>query len=103
MSILKEEMESVKEVNGNQDFEQSEIEKSRSDKLKNIYKELFGIVINEENANLSFKKLGIDSLQVVTLLVEIQEQIGCDLYDSDVDLMKLRTFNDLVAAMHQCH
>lgn len=72
------------------------------DKLQEIYKELFDVVITEENENLSFKKLGIDSMQVVELFVAIEEKIGCDLYDSDADLMKLRTFNDMVEVINSC-
>lgn len=82
----------------------ADLELDRVDKveeLKAIYKELFDIVIDEENANLSFKKLGIDSLQVVSILVEIEEKIGFDFYDSGADLMKLRTFNDLIHIMQE--
>ncbi len=71
------------------------------EELKVIYKELFDIVIDEENANLSFKKLGINSLQVVSILVEIEERIGFDFYGSGADLMKLRTFNDLIHIMQE--
>lgn len=97
--IVKTMKEEIKDGNSIKMVENNE---NRKNKLEEVYKDLFGIEINEENANLSFKKLGIDSMQVVTILVEIQDRIGCDLYDSDVDLMKLRTFNDLMAAMDQC-
>ena len=59
------------------------------EELKKLYKSVFGVEINDENKDLSFKKIGVNSLQVVELLVAIQENMGYDLYDSDVDLMKL--------------
>lgn len=88
--------------NGNKELTVEKNDAVRREKLIKIYKDLFDIEINEENENISFKKLGIDSMQVVTILVEIQDRIGYDFYDSGADLMKLRTFNDLIRVMEQC-
>lgn len=70
------------------------------EELKKLYKSVFGVEINDENKDLSFKKIGVNSLQVVELLVAIQENMGYDLYDSDVDLMKLRTFSQVLDAIN---
>lgn len=53
------------------------------------------LTINKETSNKQFKDLGIDSLLVLTFIVEIEKELGKKLPDEI--LMKIKTINELIA------
>lgn len=62
------------------------------DKIKDrLSSKLKGKELTKES---SFKELGIDSLDLVDLVFELEEEIGCEFEDSE--LVKLSTVQDLL-------
>lgn len=71
------------------------IEKIVIEKIKELGKNHnVNIVIDDENKNKQFKDLGIDSLLVLTFIVEIEKELGKKLPDEI--LLKINTINELI-------
>lgn len=71
------------------------IEKIVIEKIKELCKNHnVNIVIDDENKNKQFKDLGIDSLLVLTFIVEIEKELGKKLPDEI--LLKINTINELI-------
>ncbi len=71
------------------------IEKIVIEKIKELCKNHnVSIAINDENKNKQFKDLGIDSLLVLTFIVEIEKELGKKLPDEI--LLKINTINELI-------
>lgn len=59
-------------------------------------KQKVSIRLDEQSLSADFKKLGIDSINVLGIIVAIEDKVGFRLDDSE--LMKIRTINQLIAA-----
>ena len=71
------------------------IEKIVIEKIKELCKNHnVNIVIDDQNKNKQFKDLGIDSLLVLTFIVEIEKELGKKLPDEI--LLKISTINELI-------
>ncbi len=57
------------------------------------------IKISEKNLDVTLKNLGIDSLSVMNLIIQIEEKLEKTL-DDDV-LMKIKTIKDLIKAFEE--
>lgn len=71
------------------------------EKLKNIFEDKFKVTITDENKDHTLRMLGLSSLDFVTLVVEIEEKLYCDLYSYDIDMSSLRTFNKFLEAINK--
>ncbi len=58
-----------------------------------------GITFKKTNLNLTLKDLGIDSLEMMGLIVNIEDSLGVTL--DDETLNQLKTLNDLVNAFEK--
>lgn len=63
------------------------------EKLKKVFKDKYNIEITSENEDMFFDLLGINSLELVNLIMYIEEALDVDFYSINVDLMKLKTYN----------
>ncbi|MCQ3907880.1 MAG: phosphopantetheine-binding protein [Mycoplasmoidaceae bacterium] len=54
------------------------------------------IKLDEQSLAIDFKKMGIDSINVLGIIVAIEKEIGFRL--DDAELMKIKTINQLIAA-----
>jgi acyl carrier protein len=71
------------------------IEKIVIEKIKELCKNHnVNITIDDESKNRQFKDLGIDSLLVLTFIVEIEKELGKKLPDEI--LLKISTINELI-------
>lgn len=71
------------------------------DKILSVIREVaakqkINIKIDEQSLAVDFKKLGIDSINVLGIIVAIEDKVGFRLDDSE--LMKIKTINQLIAA-----
>lgn len=67
-------------------------------KLKKIIVDIASIAvgINEINDNtILTKDLGFDSVQIISLIVEIESQFDIEIEDEDLDIEKLTVFKTL--------
>lgn len=65
--------------------------------IKNIAnKQKINIKLDEQSLSIDFKRLGIDSIVVLSIIVAIEDKVGFRLNDSE--LMKIKTINQLIAA-----
>lgn len=64
-------------------------------RLVGILSEITGIEIEAEN-DLMLEDLSIDSLRIVLLLVMIEDEFDIVLDESDLDPLKLKSFDDMV-------
>jgi len=63
-------------------------------------KQKINVNLSEENLNTPFKEIGIDSINVLGIIVAIEDKLGYRLDDSI--LAKIKTANELIAAFEQC-
>ncbi len=66
-----------------------------SEQVKSLIKEISGV----DKINIKKKlqdDLGIDSLGLITLLVEIEERFGFELEEADMDPFALQTVSDVI-------
>ena len=71
------------------------IEKIVIDKIKILCKKHnVNLIIDEKTKDKQFKDLGIDSLLVLTFIIEIEKELGKKLPDEI--LMKISTINELI-------
>lgn len=71
------------------------------DRILNIIKDVankqkINIRLDEQSLSIDFKKLGVDSINVLSIIVAIEDQVGFRL--DDAELMKIKTINQLIAA-----
>ncbi|MCQ3908788.1 MAG: phosphopantetheine-binding protein [Mycoplasmoidaceae bacterium] len=71
------------------------------DKILSVIKDVankqkINVKLDEQSLSIDFKKLGIDSIIVLSIIVAIEDKVGFRLDDSD--LMKIKTINQLIAA-----
>lgn len=59
-------------------------------------KQNFNVVLNEQSLSVDFKTLGVDSINVLGIIVAIEDKVGFKL--EDAELMKIKTINQLIAA-----
>ena len=65
--------------------------------IKNVAnKQKINIRLDEQSLSIDFKKLGVDSINVLSIIVAIEDQVGFRL--EDAELMKIKTINQLIAA-----
>lgn len=64
-------------------------------KVKKILRNLIGIDDFSEESSL-IKDLGIDSLGLVTLLIEIEDSFGIELEESDMNPFDLISVSDVI-------
>lgn len=57
-------------------------------------KKKIAVTINDYNINKSYKELGIDSLDLFDIIVELESEFNIEF--SDEKLMKIKTINDLI-------
>ncbi|AAP56575.2 phosphopantetheine-binding protein [Mycoplasmoides gallisepticum] len=57
-------------------------------------KKKMAVTINDSNINKSYKELGIDSLDLFDIIVELESEFNIEF--SDEKLMKIKTINDLI-------
>ncbi len=69
--------------------------KERRDEVFSLLAELCGSAEMDEGSSLQ-TELGLDSLGLVTLLVELEEMLGITLDESDMDPFALLTVGDVV-------
>ena len=75
---------------------EDKITKLVNEKIKILCKKHnINLTINEKTSNKEFKDLGIDSLLVLTFIVEIEKELGTKLPDEV--LMKIKTINELIS------
>lgn len=68
------------------------------DKINTILaKNKFNVKLNKSNLNQNMKQLGIDSITVMSVIVQIEEELGITL-DND-KLINLKTVQDLIDAI----
>ena len=74
---------------------EKEIEKIVINKIKELCKKHnVNTLIDDESKNKQFRDLGIDSLLVLTFIVEIEKELGKKLPDEI--LLKINTINELI-------
>lgn len=71
------------------------------DKILSVIKDVAAkqkitIKIDEQTMSVDFKKLGIDSINVLGIIVAIEDKVGFRL--EDAELTKIKTINQLIAA-----
>ncbi|MCQ3915221.1 MAG: phosphopantetheine-binding protein [Mycoplasmoidaceae bacterium] len=71
------------------------------DKILSVIKDVavkqkINVKLDEQSLSIDFKKLGIDSIVVLSIIVAIEDKVGFRLDDSE--LMKIKTINQLIAA-----
>lgn len=66
-----------------------------NEQVKNILQELSGVHIIENNSRLQ-EDLGLDSLLMVMLLIEIEEKFGIQLDESDMNPFSLDTVQSVI-------
>lgn len=71
------------------------------DKILSVIKDVaakqkINIKIDEQTMSVDFKKLGIDSINVLGIIVAIEDKVGFRL--EDAELTKIKTINQLIAA-----
>lgn len=77
------------------DMTNDKIEKIVIDKIKILCKKHnVNLIIDEKTKDKQFKDLGIDSLLVLTFIIEIEKELGKKLPDEI--LMKISTINELI-------
>ncbi len=59
-------------------------------------KQKININLSEQSLAVDFKQLGIDSINVLGIIVAIEEKVGFRL--DDKELMNIKTINQLIAA-----
>ncbi|MCQ2956714.1 MAG: phosphopantetheine-binding protein [Mycoplasmoidaceae bacterium] len=59
-------------------------------------KQKINIKIDEQSMSVDFKKLGLDSINVLGIIVAIEDKVGFRL--DDAELTKIKTLNQLIAA-----
>lgn len=65
------------------------------EKIREILFELSGMEITDNNASLQVD-LALDSLAMVMLLIEIEEEFGIELEESDMNPFELNTVQDII-------
>ena len=65
------------------------------EKIREILFELSGMEITDNNASLQVD-LALDSLTMVMLLIEIEEEFGIELDESDMNPFELNTVQDII-------
>lgn len=65
------------------------------EKIREILFELSGMEITDNNASLQVD-LALDSLTMVMLLIEIEEEFGIELEESDMNPFELNTVQDII-------
>ena len=77
------------------DMTNDKIEKIVINKIKILCKKHnVNLIIDEKTKDKQFKDLGIDSLLVLTFIIEIEKELGKKLPDEI--LMKISTINELI-------
>ncbi|MBQ0045361.1 MAG: acyl carrier protein [Mycoplasma sp.] len=71
------------------------------DKILSVIKEVaakqkINIKLDAQTLAIDFKKLGIDSINVLGIIVAIEDKVGFRL--DDAELMKIKNINQLIAA-----
>ena len=71
------------------------------DKVLSIIREIankqkLNIKLDEQSLAIDFKKLGVDSINVLAIIVAIEDQMGFRLPDEE--LSKIKTINQLITA-----
>lgn len=71
------------------------------DKILSVIKEVatkqkINIKLDEQSLSVDFKKMGIDSINVLGIIVAIEDKVGFRLPDEE--LSKIKTINQLIAA-----
>lgn len=59
-------------------------------------KQKINVKLDEQSLSIDFKKLGIDSIVVLNIIVAIEDKVGFRL--EDTELTKIKTINQLIAA-----
>ena len=68
--------------------------------IRNIFTER-GIYIGEEiKEDTALQELGVDSLQLVDILISIEEEFGIELDETDLDPSNLNEIGDLVRVIN---
>lgn len=70
----------------------------KNDVIKIIKNEL-NIDLNEKKMGINFKEFGVDSLEIMELIIKIESEF--DLSFPDNELLKLKTVNDLIGLIEQ--
>ncbi|EGZ30899.1 phosphopantetheine-binding protein [Malacoplasma iowae] len=70
----------------------------KNDVIKIIKNEL-NIDLNEKKMGINFKEFGVDSLEIMELIIKIESEF--DLSFPDDELLKLKTVNDLIGLIEQ--
>ncbi|WPL37057.1 phosphopantetheine-binding protein [Malacoplasma iowae] len=70
----------------------------KNDVIKIIKNEL-NIDLNEKKMGINFKEFGVDSLEIMELIIKIESEF--DLSFPDDELIKLKTVNDLIGLIEQ--
>lgn len=65
------------------------------EKIREILFELSGMEITDNNASLQVD-LALDSLAMVMLLIEIEEEFGIELEESDMNPFEFNTVQDII-------
>ena len=65
------------------------------EKIREILFELSGMEITDNNASLQVD-LALDSLTMVMLLIEIEEEFGIELEESDMNPFELNTVQEII-------
>ena len=65
------------------------------EKIREILFELSGMEITDNNASLQ-EDLALDSLAMFMLLIEIEEEFGIELEESDMNPFELNTVQDII-------
>ena len=68
---------------------------NRTEQVINVLKELTDVSVITEEATLA-KDLALDSLAMVTLLLDIEDNFEIELRESDMDPFKLKTVSDVI-------
>ena len=68
---------------------------NRTEQVINVLKKLTDVSIITEEADLA-KDLALDSLAMVTLLLDIEDNFEIELRESDMDPFKLKTVSDVI-------
>lgn len=71
------------------------------DKILSVIKEVaakqkISVKLDEQSLSIDFKKMGIDSINVLGIIVAIEDKVGFRL--EDAELSKIKTINQLIAA-----
>ena len=75
-----------------------------SENLKKVISEIVKLSINSDKINETtnlLSDLGFDSIQIVQLIVEVEEQFGIEISDDDLDIANLSIYGKLLAMIEE--